>query len=102
MSKHTELPWGVSTWIEQPNNKTKPMISAKGVTVAITHPAPICQESECEANARLIVNAVNNYERLREALRNVVDGWTSGDDVFGPIQKARALLQELDNLENGS
>lgn len=73
MSRHTDTPWNLSTWIEQPNNKTKPMISAKGVTIAITHPAPICLEDECEANARHIVHCVNNHERLKHLVSSLVE-----------------------------
>ena len=45
-----------------------------------------------------IASAVNYNHRLREALEDVVDEWACGDDIFGPIQKARTLLAELDNL----
>jgi len=63
-TKFTPPPWNVSTWIEQPNNRTKPMVAAGGVTVAITHPAPICQQDECGANAHLIAAAPELYEAL--------------------------------------
>lgn len=66
-TKFTPPPWNVSTWIEQPNNRTKPMVAAVGVTVAITHPSPICQQDECEANAHLIAAAPELYEALIQA-----------------------------------
>ena len=46
-----------------------------------------------------VLRCVNYHHRLREALGDVVDEWVYGDDIFGPIKKARALLEELDNLE---
>lgn len=62
--EHTPEPWSTSTWVEQPNNRTKPMIVSGGVAVAITHPAPICRQDECEANAHRIVACVNALQGI--------------------------------------
>lgn len=101
--KHTPTPWNVSTWVEQPNNRTKPMVAAKGVTIAITHPAPICQESECEANARHIVKCVNYHDRLVEALRDMVNSYDLVElaeceppAMTEAMGNAEALLAQLD------
>lgn len=71
-NKWTPTPWNTSYWIEQPNNRHKPMVVAGGVTIAIMHPAPVCQMSECEANAHLIAAAPELYEALEWAM-NFVD-----------------------------
>ena len=68
MSEHTKGELSVSAWIEAPNNKAKPSIVSDGVTVAITHPAPICKWGECEANAKRIALTWNCHDELVEAL----------------------------------
>ncbi len=54
---------------------------------------------KAEANARFVVKAANYHERLREALRKITrpHGVTAHH-----FDQARAILDELDNLENGS
>ena len=93
MSKHTPTPWALDKYGDVVH-------SAKG-QVCITGFALSCgpRNKEAEANAHHIVKAVNYHDRLREALHRCVDGWLKSDDVFAPMQEARALLAELDNLE---
>lgn len=43
----------------------------------------------------------NNHERLIKTLENVVDGWSTGEDIFGPIQTARTLLASLKSEKGG-
>lgn len=78
----TPGPWVVSRWLDG-RGGSKPMVAARGVTVAITHPAPVCDTEQCEANAELIANAptdihhlLDRVERLETWVRragNVVD-----------------------------
>lgn len=100
MSKHTDLPWvlkkevdglhsGWMTWI---CNGDKGVAVCNNQTRRGTFNA---NQDESEANARIIVNAVNNYDRLREAFDHVLNAKCPED-----YWDARALLQELDNLDD--
>jgi len=69
----TKGEWEVSAWVDRPN-KEKPMISAEGVAVAITHPCPACPDVECEANAHLIAASPRMYDKLKDLLDVLPDG----------------------------
>ena len=100
-NKHTELPWFAHDFTELFGD------NSMQVTISCTHPDTITVCSmdrgltgdigESRANARLIVTAVNYHHRLREALRGALNAKSMED-----YHDARALLAELDNLENGS
>lgn len=92
--KATPGPWEASIWIEQPGNRLKPMVGASGVTIAITNPAPICQEHECEANAHLIAAAPEMYEVLDFAV-SILESLEPHDDTLearGAIIDAKKVL----------
>lgn len=90
-NKHTELPWAV---FKEPET---------GNWFVVNSPSGLVCDMDGnghteDVNARHIVHCVNNHHRLREALDSLVD---EPDDVNCRAY-ARALLAELDNLENGS
>jgi len=103
-NKHTELPWDYYN------------ASQAGDEIAVIHPQGepddyrICtvfgeggSGTSPEANAHLIVTAVNYYHRLREALEDVLDAWRYGETInqTDDYESAQNLLAELNNLENG-
>ena len=62
-----------------------------------------CEVGSRNANARLIVTAVNYHHRLREALGEVItDSEAFGMPTIETLNEIEATLAELDNLENGS
>lgn len=89
-TRWTSGPWSKSYWIEQPGNRYKPMVAAGGVTVAITHPAPICQQDECEANAHLIAAAPELYEALESLVRCIDE--TRGSNANDALHAAETAL----------
>ena len=98
MSKHTTLPWKV----DEITSGRCSVIGPSKESVLDTW--SIDEGVDHKANARLIVNAVNNYDRLREALRTVVDAVHDFDPNGEAIDNtftegAVILLAELDNLE---
>lgn len=105
MGERTREPWSIREEIDGRNAGWMTWIMAgdKGVAVCNNQARAAtfrASKNESEANARLIVTAVNYHHRLREALQKVLD---EGDDIGGDsFQEGRALLTELDNLENGS
>jgi|GEM_PF-3620821 len=117
MSKHTPTPWVLSK--ESPTIFKRDFSSIGsdsgyliGSVMGRDDSGFYSDEAEARANARLIVTAVNYHDRLREALREVTAtlAWVAHGECRaiqdGPImpsaqaqEVARALLDELDNLE---
>jgi hypothetical protein len=117
-NKHTALPWRHVELVNEDGSSMSPEDAAEYVANTAIHGSTgfhaihatkgdgktydVCHVGngpDSPWNAATIAVAVNYHDRLREALGDVVDEWVYGDDIFGPIQKARALLAELDNLE---
>ena len=72
MSDATPRPWTRGRWVwDAYARREVPSIFAGGATVAQLHVAPITPFEEAEANAALIVRAVNAHEKLVEALKVV-------------------------------
>lgn len=79
LEKATPGPWITSLWLDG-RGGSKPMVAAGGITVAVTHPAPICDTDECEANATLIAHAPDDLRylldrvgRLEGLIRDLLD-----------------------------
>ena len=118
MSKHTPTPWTlgriskrsqtafIDAMHQDPDLKHvdwRDMIQCNGC-----YELPDMGIEKAEANARHIVKAVNYHERLREALRDMLDEHPRNgvyhdctDNGFSECEYcgALALLAELDNLE---
>lgn len=94
----TQGEWVESSWISQPGSRVSPMVASGGVTVCITHPAPVCPQRECEANARLITS----MHRALPALLDVADAArrvAERCEIQGGWQAMRALELALARLE---
>jgi len=64
-------PWNVSVWCD-PIAIDRPMIDAKGLPIAITHPCPAVPLEECTANSYLIAAAPDMYETLFLTLKQIM------------------------------
>jgi hypothetical protein len=55
-------------------------------------------EMQSKENAEFIVKACNNHEKLKEALRELVEvaDYVAAESLFDPIDKARAVLKEVE------
>ncbi len=92
-AQHSPLPWSADKW-------------ATGYTVSATDHS-VCHLQDCnndEANARLIVRAVNHADKLAEALRDIADygrsyGITDADAVEAIRNKARHALAAYDESQ---
>lgn len=53
-------------------------------------------DKECEANAKLIVKAVNNHEKLIEALQNIIDNnpGTVKKSIIEAIELVESIEQQ--------
>lgn len=101
MTENTPLPWRFQVEVEvdflsDERRTTAPIYTSEG------HFACICTCGN-PGDARLIVKAVNNHERLVAALRPIVTCYGLGstpekfcEHVHDFIMEARALLAELD------
>lgn len=106
-NKHTELPWKVDdrfkTSVRSCNKQGQGICSTGGYSDNRRDPEDLAEE--LEANARLIVTAVNFHQRLREALDGLMSCFSEEQacqlSTMGrKVRKAHAILTELDNLEH--
>jgi len=96
----TPGPWDADAWIDR--NGSKPMIGAGGIAIAVTNPSPSIGHMECVDNAWLIVETINNLDKLiavceaaEEAMPYVVESNMSGSHVTADrLNKALAALEE--------
>lgn len=101
MTGHTELPWTTSGWDTKHNAAT---IWARSFGSPIAAACYMGGTAQAEANAALIVKAVNMHERLLIALKGldeaselIRNAWDQEDAyrIFEQAQQnARALLAE--------
>lgn len=106
-SKHTPGPWACLTPRTAFTNRCCP-IEADGVEIAkVWCDGDEFPEHVGEANARLIIKAVNNHERLLECLRGLLeienDVCEHNGDYLGNLSEicetARALIAEIEGGE---
>lgn len=85
MGKHTDLPWKVTTrhYVDH--------IVRPGLAQEVAYCGD-CEYGDREANAQLIVTAVNNHARLVEALRDLCKPELGA----GALTRARTILAQLD------
>lgn len=75
--QHTAPPWHYQGWDDTPGDRGAYILgggsenSAEEYLIAAALPLPITNRSECEANARFIVRAVNAHDALVEAVKGV-------------------------------
>jgi len=102
MSKHTPLPWNLAREIDGLHAGWKTWVIGNGIGIAVCNNQTrssnfrACQK-EAEANAELIVTAVNNHNKLSESLKLVVErfplnDWLDEDEA----EDLRALVAQLD------
>lgn len=119
-NEHTALPWLVELNPTIPEGIQVAAFEANGEIAGNRHLQVIIRSHNPGADAKLIVNAVNNYDRLREALEKSLWAMESYEekvdrewgecrgieciaidgDLPEEIVEARSLLAELENLEN--
>ena len=109
MGKHTELPWKVDMYLGSSNFLICKDAGSNGRGIGIAETVPGTM-SEME-NAKFIVRAVNNHQRLVEALRelsgrvlSVVHPYSSEDteryrEELELVEQARTLITELGEKE---
>lgn len=110
-NKHTALPWNTDELDHEEPYQPIEIIGGTGFRICKlwVDDSPEHEYNQKQrANARLIVTAVNNHHRLRETLKQALDlaeymslheGYSGSPREY---TDARAILAELDKLENGS
>lgn len=104
-NKHTELPLKVRRWDGDQWPERRVSISNEDEH-ALFVSARYADIEKAELQAKEIVTAVNNYQRLREALDRLVRSCDNLEYEAGrvalPASDAEDLLSELDNMGNGN
>jgi|SRR5690554_128782 len=111
VTNHTELPLKVRCWDGDQWPERRVSI-ANGDEHALFVSARYADIEKAELQAKEIVTAVNNYHRLRDQLIDCLELMEESERRYDQGQEApnmneeikytRALLDELDNMENGS
>lgn len=98
--KHTPTPWKIYTAENRPHS---PLVITS-TEDKLKWVADVFSNESCEANARFIVTACNNYERMKAMLEEMISplelykayGWPDRVDVTA---RASALIAELNKTE---
>ena len=101
MMEHSKLPWFIDRDDRRDMEWNVSIINGAGKTICfMTHDGTRDIENKCpvtEANAALIVRAVNSHEELVEALKGLLENYKLNKGAglgLGPIYKAKAALQK--------
>lgn len=103
MTKHTPTPWRLTTVNYLPTivayHPTAAALPNATGDVVMAMPGPHFDKAERDANAALIVRAVNSHDELVAALRAMVDAYKDScpdDEQPSMVRQAIAILAKLD------